>query len=83
MNTVNNLISLKAATLADWLIVSFQVQAGYGLAKYLKIASCFDNHTAIGLWVENAMHTWPTEKRTTLQLKKAFMDKVPLNFHSS
>lgn len=83
MNSVNIMISLKAAALANWLIVEFEVQHGYGLAKFLKQPPYFDNHTAVGLWVEYAIRTWPRNRRTTMQLKQAFIDSVPIRFHST
>lgn len=77
MNNLYNIISTKAVILANHLIKTYQIQPGYGLSSYLGSYPYLDNHMAVALWVEGVINTWPTEKRTLGQLRKAFIENLP------
>lgn len=74
---VSTVISPNAYNLGDWLIMTYQVQPGYGLAKYLGVCSSYCNQSAVRMWVHIQEQTWPTEMRTTGILKAAFVRLLP------
>ena len=63
--------------LAEWLIRSFNIQPGYGLARYLGVSRRYNNYRAVQVWVLEQQRNWPAEKRTTGQLRRAFSALLP------
>ncbi|WP_201578171.1 hypothetical protein [Psychrobacter okhotskensis] len=51
----NGYISNDANNMANSLICELCIQSGTGLARFLTINSCFDNHMAIRVWVQNRL----------------------------
>lgn len=45
-------ISLDANKLANGLIRDYCIQVGHGLARFLEVDICFDNHMALRVWVQ-------------------------------
>ena len=45
-------ISLDANKLANGLIRDYCIQVGHGLARFLEVDVCFDNHMALRVWVQ-------------------------------
>ena len=41
------------------LSVSFGIQSGKGLARFLGVKSCFDNHMALRVWVQQRLDDNP------------------------
>ncbi len=48
-------ISNDANNMANSLICELCIQSGTGLARFLTINSCFDNHMAIRVWVQKRL----------------------------
>jgi hypothetical protein len=70
-------IPLKTYDLAEWLIRSFNIQPGYGLARYLGVSRRYNNYRAVQVWVLEQQRTWPAEKRTTGILRREFSLLLP------
>lgn len=45
-------ISKDANQIANMLICELCIQSGKGLARFLGVKSCFDNHMAMRVWVQ-------------------------------
>lgn len=45
-------ISKEANQIANTLICELCIQSGKGLARFLGVKSCFDNHMAMRVWVQ-------------------------------
>lgn len=50
-------IGAEANTIANTLICSLHIQAGNGLARFLSVDTCFDNHMALRVWVQRRLDT--------------------------
>lgn len=50
-------VSSDADTIANTLICQLCIQAGSGLARFLKVDNCFDNHMAVRIWVQRQLDT--------------------------
>ncbi len=48
-------VSKDANTIANTLICELCVQTGTGLARFLGVKPCFDNHMALRVWVQNRL----------------------------
>ena len=48
-------ISLDANKLANGLIRDYCIQVGHGLARFLEVDICFDNHMALRVWVQKRL----------------------------
>ena len=52
-------VSNGADNTANYLICELCIQSGTGLARFLSIDSCFDNHTALRIWVQMRLEANP------------------------
>lgn len=52
-------ISNDANNIANSLICEICIQSGTGLARFLSIDSCFDNHMALRIWVQKRLDANP------------------------
>ncbi|MDE0844765.1 MAG: hypothetical protein OSA85_12040 [Psychrobacter pacificensis] len=52
-------ISEDANEIANKLIRELCVQTGTGLARFLGVKSCFDNHMALRVWVQKRLDANP------------------------
>ena len=52
-------VSNGANNLANSLICELCIQSGSGLARFLNVDSCFDNHMALRIWVQTRLETNP------------------------
>lgn len=50
-------ISLDANKLANGLIRDYCIQVGHGLARFLEVDVCFDNHMSLRVWVQMKLDT--------------------------
>jgi len=48
-------ISKDANQIANTLIRELCIQSGKGLARFLGVKSCFDNHMALRVWVQKRL----------------------------
>nr|WP_289057134.1 hypothetical protein [uncultured Psychrobacter sp.] len=48
-------ISKDANQIANTLICELCIQSGKGLARFLGVKSCFDNHMALRVWVQKRL----------------------------
>ena len=48
-------ISEDANEIANMLICELCIQSGKGLARFLGVKSCFDNHMAMRVWVQKRL----------------------------
>lgn len=48
-------ISSNANKLANGLIHDYCIQVGHGLARFLEVDICFDNHMALRVWVQKRL----------------------------
>ena len=48
-------ISEDANDIANMLICELCIQSGTGLARFLKVKSCFNNHMAMRVWVQKRL----------------------------
>ena len=48
-------VSEDANVIANSIICEFPIQAGNGLARFLNVDSCFDNHMAMRVWVQKRL----------------------------
>ena len=48
-------ISADANEIANTLIRELCISSGSGLARFLKVKSCFNNHMAIRVWVQKRL----------------------------
>ena len=48
-------ISKDANQIANTLICELCIQSGKGLARFLGVKSCFDNHMAMRVWVQKRL----------------------------
>ena len=52
-------ISNGADNIANYLICELCIQSGTGLARFLSIDSCFDNHMVLRIWVQTRLEANP------------------------
>ena len=52
-------ISKDANQIANTLICELCIQPGKGLARFLGVKSCFDNHMALRVWVQQRLDDNP------------------------
>ena len=52
-------VSNGADNIANYLICELCIQSGSGLARFLNVDSCFDNHMAMRVWVQTRLDTNP------------------------
>ena len=52
-------ISKDANEIANTLICELCIQSGKGLARFLGVKSCFDNHMALRVWVQQRLDDNP------------------------
>ena len=52
-------VSNGADNIANYLICELCIQSGTGLARFLNMDSCFDNHMALRIWVQTRLDTNP------------------------
>ncbi len=52
-------VSKDANNIANSLICELCIQSGTGLARFLSIDSCFDNHMALRIWVQKRLGANP------------------------
>ena len=52
-------VSNDANHMANSLICELCIQSGTGLARFLTINSCFDNHMAMRVWVQKRLDANP------------------------
>lgn len=71
-------VSERNQCIANWLIDLFEIRQGYGLAHYLKVPICSDNHTAVALWVEKCSAASPKQFYTLGELKQGFAKLLPM-----
>ena len=48
-------ISLDANKLANGFIRDYCIQVGHGLARFLEVDICFDNHMALRVWIQTRL----------------------------
>ena len=48
-------VSQDANSIANTLIFELYIQPGNGLARFLSVNSCFDNHMALRVWVQKRL----------------------------
>ncbi|MBF2719418.1 hypothetical protein IP510_05940 [Psychrobacter sp. NG254] len=48
-------VSNGADNIANYLICELCIQSGSGLARFLNVDSCFDNHMALRIWVQKRL----------------------------
>lgn len=48
-------VSEDANGIANTLICELYIQPGSGLARFLSVDSCFDNHMALRVWVQKRL----------------------------
>ncbi len=48
-------VSDDANDIANTLICELCIQSGIGLARFLNVDSCFDNHMAMRVWVQKRL----------------------------
>lgn len=48
-------VSNDADNIANYLICELCIQSGSGLARFLNVDSCFDNHMALRIWVQKRL----------------------------
>ena len=53
-------LSADANIIANRLINDMQIQSGSGLARFLEVDICFDNHRALRVWVQRQLDTQPS-----------------------
>ncbi|PYE39579.1 hypothetical protein [Psychrobacter fozii] len=52
-------VSNDANNIGNYLICELCIQSGSGLARFLNVDSCFDNHMAMRVWVQKRLDTNP------------------------
>ncbi|MEK6198933.1 MAG: hypothetical protein N2B60_01760 [Psychrobacter sp.] len=52
-------VSNGADNIANYLICELCIQSGSGLARFLNVDSCFDNHMALRIWVQKRLDAHP------------------------
>ena len=55
----DGVISKDANQIANTLICELCIQPGTGLAKFLGVKACFDNHMALRVWVQQRLDDNP------------------------
>ncbi|WP_201584312.1 hypothetical protein [Psychrobacter immobilis] len=49
-------VSNDANSIGNYLICELCIQSGSGLARFLNVDSCFDNHMALRIWVQKRLN---------------------------
>lgn len=52
-------LSRDANVIANRLICDMHIQNGSGLARFLEVDICFDNHRAVRIWVQRQLDKTP------------------------
>lgn len=55
----NGHVSEDANSITNTLICEHYIQSGVGLARFLSVDSCFDNHMALRVWVQRQLDANP------------------------
>lgn len=77
MVTSNELwISQKAKLLGHKLIKELNVGMGFGIASYLDVNHCYNNHQAVLIWLEHFLENYP-EIQNIDSLKIEFLKYFP------
>lgn len=66
-----------AQGLSQWLIGIYEIQAGFGLAKYLGQASHFNNYEAVHWWVKAQLESQPASLKTYGDLRRLLVSRLP------
>lgn len=72
-------VSNDADNIANSLICEICIQSGIGLARFLSIDSCFDNHMALRIWVQKRLDANPDYVLDEMrgQLESALYELLP------
>ena len=72
-------VSNDADTIANTLIRQLCIQAGSGLARFLNVDTCFDNHMAVRVWVQKQLDNQESYfiNETCCQLESELYDLLP------
>ena len=72
-------ISNGADNIANYLICELCIQSGTGLARFLSVDSCFDNHMALRIWVQKRLDANPDYVLDEMrgQLESALYELLP------
>ena len=72
-------VSNGADNIANYLICELCIQSGSGLARFLNVDSCFDNHMAMRVWVQKRLDTNPDYVPDEMrgQLESALYELLP------
>jgi len=66
-----------AQGLSQWLIDIYEIQAGFGLAKYLGQASHCSNYDAVYWWVKAQLESQSVSLKTYGDLRQLFASQLP------
>ena len=72
MLTNELLISQQARDLGNQLIKEMNINRSYGMANFLDVNSCYDNHQAVLIWTFQLLEREPTLNEFT-EIKKYFL----------
>jgi len=78
-------ISEDANQIANTLICELCIQSGKGLARFLGVKSCFDNHMAMRVWVQQRLDDNPDYLVNEMcqQLQSEFYRRLPQTAYGS
>jgi len=65
-------ISQQARDLGNQLIKEMNIDRGYGMANFLGVNSCYDNHQAVLIWTFQLLEREPTLNELA-EIKKYFL----------
>lgn len=81
MVTSNELwVSRKAKLLGYKLIKELNVGMGFGIASYLDVNYCYNNHQAVLVWLEHFLEDYPEIQSIDL-VKTEFLKNFPESFY--
>lgn len=72
-------VSNDANNIGNYLIFELCIQSGSGLARFLNVDSCFDNHMALRIWVQKRLDANPDYVLDEMrgQLRSALYELLP------
>ena len=75
-------LSADANVIANRLIHDMHIQSGSGLARFLEVEICFDNHRALRVWVQRQIDTQPSYYIGDMcyQLEHQLYEKLPQHY---
>ena len=75
-------LSADANIIANRLINDMRIQSGSGLARFLEVEICFDNHRALRVWVQRQLDTQPSYYIDDIcyQLERQLYGKLPQHY---